>query len=236
MSSPEPQNLASQLDALSEQQRIMFFEQVGLMCSTWGWTQTFLISRMFPPRSNRSHQSSLDMCRKYVRDHGYLTRSHVNLKSMAASTFRRSILAPLLAEGAITDSGETWKEDGQGQGQKVYRDRTNRYRALTAPIEPVANNSLSIVNEPGRTAEHFVSNILTRKEVLRVGFTKMPGLMAYLGRIGYTDVTPEKVKEWGKVVADEIRKQAETNPVLKVYRVHNGKISLKTTTGVMRNE
>jgi hypothetical protein len=155
---------------------------------------------------------------------------------MAPSTFRRSILAPLLAEGAITDSGETWKEDGQGQGQKVYRDRTNRYRALATPIEPVANNSLSIVNEPARTAEHFVSNILTRKEVLRVGFTKMPGLMAYLGRIGYTDVTPGEVKEWGKVVADEIRKQAETNPVLKVYRVHNGKISLKTTTGVMNND
>jgi hypothetical protein len=60
--------------------------------------------------------------------------------------------------------------------------------------------------------------------------------MAYLGRIGYTDVTPGEVKEWGKVVADEIRKQAETNPVLKVYRVHNGKISLKTTTGVMNND
>ena len=175
------------------------------------------------------------MCRNYVKDHGYLTRIEV-LPNMPASTFRRSILGPLLADGVIVDSGQTWKKDGQGQGHKVYRDKTRRYRNLTTPVEVVANNSLSIVNEPERTARQFVSQVLTLRKVLKVGFPKLPGLVLSLCNAGFTDVTSTTVINWSKVVADEIRKQAETNPALKVYAVHNGKISVKTSSGVMNHE
>jgi hypothetical protein len=155
---------------------------------------------------------------------------------MSASTFRRSILGPLLADGAIEDSGTTWKKNGQGQGHKVYRDKTRRYRKLTTPVEVVANNSLSIVNEPERTARQFVSQILTLGDVLKVGYPKTPGLIVALQSIQFTDVKPDTVIEWCKVVADELRKQSETNPALRVYAVHNGKIIVKTNTGVMNHE
>jgi len=235
MSNPNPFDLASYLDGLSAQQRIMFFEQVAQCTQLWNWSQAYTVSVMFPPRSNTSHQVSLDMCRNYVKEHGYLTRIEV-LPDMSASTFRRSILGPLLADGAIEDSGTTWKKNGQGQGHKVYRDKTRRYRKLTTPVEVVANNSLSIVNEPERTARQFVSQILTLGDVLKVGYPKTPGLIVALQSIQFTDVKPDTVIEWCKVVADELRKQSETNPALRVYAVHNGKIIVKTNTGVMNHE
>ena len=235
MSNPNPFDVASYLDGLSTQQRIMFFEQVAHCTQLWSWSQAYTVSVMFPQRSNTSHQPSLDMCRNYVEDHGYLIRIEV-LPDMPASTFRRSILAPLLGEGAIEDSGTTWKKNGQGQGHKVYRDKTRRYRNLTAPVEDVANNSLSITKQPGRTARQFVSQILTSRKVLKVGFPKLPGLVLNLNNAGFTDVRPDTVIEWCKVVADEIRKQSETKPALKVYSVHNGKISVKTNSGVMNHE
>jgi hypothetical protein len=233
MSNPNPFDIASYLDGLSDQQRIMFFEQVAHCTRLWSWSQSYTVSVMFPPRNNHSHQESLDMCRNYVKEHGYLTRIEV-LPDMPASTFRRSILGPLLTDGVIEDSGDTWKKDGQGQGHKVYRDKTRRYRKLTTPVEVVANNSLSIVNEPERTARQFVSQVLTISEVLKVGFPKLPGLVLSLSNAGFTDVSSTTVINWCKVVANEIRKQSETNPALKVYAVHNGKISVKTNSGVMR--
>ena len=81
-----------------------------------------------------------------------------------------------------------------------------------------------------------MSQVLTDERVLKVGFPKVPGFLANLKRLGYQDADQNTLIEWCKVVEQEIRAQSETNPALKVYKVHNGKISIKTNTGVMKND
>jgi len=229
--------LVKELDEMNDLNRRVFFEQAGLMCGTWDYTRGAIIELMFPSRTNRKHEANLALCRTFVRDHGFLTRIHV-LPDMPASTFRQCILRPLIEdEELIYDSGVKWKRDGVGQGHKVFRDRTRRYQRLG---EEVANArptwTLSIVNEPSETARQFVSRVLTNENVLKVGFPKIPGFLANLKRLGYQDADQNTIIEWCKVVEQEIRVQSETNPALKVYKVHNGKISIKTNTGVMKND
>ena len=239
MSREEPDDamidLIVYLNNMSSQERRIFFESVGLNCSSWGYTRSTFMELVFPSRSNQNHNTSLDMCRKFIRDNGYLTRVHV-LPDMDASTFRRSILKPLLEEGAISDSGKGWKKDGKGQAHKVFRDKTRRFEKLLNEEVVKAVASRSIVNEPLETARQFVSQVLTKEQVLKVGFTKIPGFISTLQNIGYTDVSQESLIEWCKVVEEEIRTQSEATPSLKVYTVHNGKISVKTNTGVMKND
>lgn len=235
MSNRQPRELIEELEQMSETDRIVFFEQVGPMCSTIGYTRAFIVGIMFPSRKNSKHGSYLEHCRKFVRDHGFLTRVHA-ASALAASTFRRSVLKPLLEEGAITDSGVRWKKDGQGQAHKVYRDKTRRYENLLGKAEVKASGSRSIVKEPRATAQQFVSQVLTKEKVQKVGFTKIPGFVLSLQNIGYEDVTHESLVEWCKVVEDEIRNQIETHPSLLVYKVFNGKITVKTNTGVMQND
>jgi len=235
MSNREPNELIDELNAMSDRDRRLFFEQAGLMCNTWDYTRGVIIELMFPSRTNQRHDSSLRVCRNFIRDHGYLTRVHV-LPWMGASTFRRSILKPLISEGLITDSGQKWKKDGKGQAHKVFRDKTRRFEKLLNQEAPKAILSRSIVNEPLETARQFVSQVLTKEQVLKVGFTKVPGFISTLQNIGYEDVTHDSLIEWCKVVEEQIRVQSETTPSLRVYKVHNGKISIKTNTGVMKNE
>jgi hypothetical protein len=234
MTFPPPSDLRD----LSEQQRIMFLEQCGLLCSHWSMTQSLVMATMFPPQPRRNHDSAIDTCRKFVRDHGYLTRSHVSdlLPHMDASTFRRSILTPLLKDGVITESDIQWKVNGRGQAHKVYRDNGKRYRNLIAHTEPVLSVSNSIVKEPTRTARQFVSQVLSRKDVMKTGFPKTPGLIVALQSIGFSEVSDSAVKVWTKFVAEEINKQKDTKPYLEVYNPHNGKISVTTNSGVMSNE
>ena len=236
MSKRKPEELVKDLNEMNDLDRRVFFEQAGLMCNTWDYTRGAIIELMFPSRTNRKHEANLALCRNFVRDHGFLTRIHV-LPDMPASTFRQCILRPLMDEELIHDSGVKWKKDGKGQAHKVFRDKTRRYQKLG---EEVANArptwSLSIVNEPSETARQFVSRVLTNEGVLKVGFPKIPGFLANLKRLGYQDADQNTIIEWCKVVEQEIRVQSETNPASKVYKVHNGKISIKTNTGVMKND
>lgn len=236
MSKRKPEELVKDLNEMNDLDRRVFFEQAGIMCNTWDYTRAIIIELMFPSRTNRKHEANLALCRSFVRDHGFLTRIHV-LPDMPASTFRQCILRPLIDEELIYDSGAKWKKDGKGQAHKVFRDKTRRYQKLG---EEVANArrtwTLSIVNEPSETARQFVSRVLTNEGVLKVGFPKVPGFLANLKRLGYQDADQNTIIEWCKVVEEEIRVQSETNPALKVYKVHNGKISIKTNTGVMKND
>jgi hypothetical protein len=236
MSKKNPEDLVKELNEMSDTDRRVFFEQAGSMCDTWQLSRTTVIGMMFPSRTNSKHESNLQMCRNYIRDHGYLTRVHV-LPDMAASTFRQCILKPLLREGAITDSGHTYKLGGKGQGHKVFRDKTRRYlRLIGQESVTKVTSRMSIVNEPRATAQKFVSTVLSKEEVLKVGFTKIPGFLLTLKNLGYDDADQHTIVQWCKVVEEEIAVQSESNPALKVYKVHNGKISLKTNTGVMKNE
>ena len=237
MSKRDPRELVDEIERMSEADRMLFFEQIGAMCNTFNYTRTKIVETMFPSRSNSKHGAHLEHCRKFVRDHGFLTRVHA-FATMSASTFRRCILKPLLEEGVIIDSGERWKKDGQGQPHKVFRDNTRRYqRLLGIRAAPTPVTSMSIVNEPRATAQRFVSQVLAVDErVQRVGFTKIPGFIQNLQKTGHTDVTHESLIEWCKVVDDEIRNQIETHPILGVYTVFNGKITVKTNTGVMKND
>jgi len=235
MSKRKPEELVKELDEMSDLDRRVFFEQAGLMCSVWSLTRAVMDDLMFPSRTNRKHEANLALCRSFVRDHGFLTRIHV-LPDMSASTFRQCILRPLIDEEVIHDSGVKWKKDGKGQGHKVFRDKTRRYQKLITEevVRPVL--SRSIVNEPSESARQFVSQVLTDERVLKVGFPKVPGFLANLKRLGYQDADQNTLIEWCKVVEEEIRVQSETNPALKVYSVHNGKIFVDTNTGVMKND
>jgi hypothetical protein len=231
MSKRDPRELVDEIERMSEADRMLFFEQIGAMCNTFNYTRTKIVETMFPSRSNSKHGAHLEHCRKFVRDHGYLTRVHA-FATMSASTFRRCILKPLLEEGVITDSGERWKKDGQGQPHKVFRDNTRRYQRLLGVREaPKPVISMSIVNEPLATAKKFVSQVLTKEQVLKVGFPKVPGFIATLSNIGYADANQDTLVEWCKVVEGEIRDQVSTYPSLAVYKVFNGKITVKTDTG-----
>lgn len=231
MSKRDPRKLVDEIERMSEADRMLFFEQIGAMCNTFNYTRTKIVETMFPSRSNSKHGAHLEHCRKFVRDHGYLTRVHA-FATMSASTFRRCILKPLLEEGVITDSGERWKKDGQGQPHKVFRDNTRRYQRLLGVREaPKPVISMSIVNEPLATAKKFVSQVLTKEQVLKVGFPKVPGFIATLSNIGYADANQDTLVEWCKVVEGEIRDQVSTYPSLAVYKVFNGKITVKTDTG-----
>lgn len=231
MSKRDPRELVDEIGKMSEADRMLFFEQIGAMCSTFGYTRASIIETMFPSRSNSKHGPHLEHCRKFVRDHGYLTRVHA-FATMSASTFRRCILKPLLEEGVIIDSGERWKKDGQGQAHKVFRDNTRRYQRLLGVREaPKPTLSMSIVKEPLATAKKFVSQVLTNEQVLKVGFPKIPGFIATLSNIGYDDANQDTLVEWCKVVEGEIRDQVNTHPSLSVYKVFNGKITVKTDTG-----
>lgn len=230
MSNREPRELIEELEQMSERDRLLFLEQVGLMCNTFHYTRSFVTGLMFPSRTNNKHGPHLEHCRKFVRDHGFLTRVHA-FSTMQASTFRRAILIPLLEEGVITDSGERWKKNGQGQPHKVFRDKTRRFENLLGKTETKTVVSRSIVKEPRETAQQFVSQVLTKERVQKVGFTKIPGFVLSLQNIGYEDVTHESLIEWCKTVEDEIRNQIETHPSLSVYTVFNGKITVKTDTG-----
>lgn len=235
MRKKKPGDLVEELNVMSDLDRKVFFEQAGLMCNTWDYSRATIIELMFPSRTNRKHEANLDLCRNFVRNHGYLTRIHV-LPDMPASTFRQCILKPLLEDGTVQDSGAKWKRDGKGQAHKVFRDKTRRYQKLITEevVRPVL--SRSIVNEPSESARQFVSQVLTDERVLKIGFPKVPGFLANLKRLGYQDADQNTLIEWCKVVEQEIRVQSETNPALKVYKVHNGKISIKTNTGVMKND
>ena len=94
---------------MSDLDRRVFFEQVGAMCNTWDYTRGLILETMFPSRSNRKHIESIEQCKSFVRDNGYLTRIHV-LPDMPASTFRQCILKPLLSSEVVFDSGQKWKE------------------------------------------------------------------------------------------------------------------------------
>ena len=235
MSKKKPEELVKELDEMSDLDRRVFFEQAGLMCNTWDYTRAIIIELMFPSRSNRKHEANLDLCRNFVRNHGYLTRIHV-LPDMPASTFRQCILKPLLEDGTVQDSGSKWKRDGKGQPHKVFRDKTRRYQKLITEEIPKPMISRSIVKEPSESARQFVSQVLTDERVLKIGFPKVPGFLANLKRLGYQDADQNTLIEWCKVVEQEIRVQSETNPALKIYSVHNGKIFVDTNTGVMKND
>lgn len=236
MSKKRPADLVGELDEMSDLDRRVFFEQAGLMCDTWDYTRGAILMLMFPSRTNRKHEENLTLCRNFVRDHGFLTRVHV-LPDMPASTFRLCVLKPLLEDEVITDSGAKWKRDGQGQPHKVFRDKTRRYQRLLGTQE-VSRTAVpkSIVNEPLATARQFVSQVLTSEKVMKVGFPKVPGFLLSLSKIGFEDADQKTIIEWCKVVEEEIRVQSISNPALKVYKVHNGKISIRTNTGVMKNE
>lgn len=219
---------------MSDLDRRVFLEKAGTMCATWGYSRSEVLELMFPSRSNRKHIQSIDQCRAFVRDNGYLTRLHV-LPDMSASTFRQCILKPLLASGFVTDSGKKWRKDGKGQGHKVFRDKTNRYLKLLGQEEK-PRVTRSIVNEPNATARQFVLQVLTTERVMAVGYPKTPGLILQLQKWGLEDVTQESVVSWCEVVAEEIRAALPEHPSLAIYNIHNGTISIKTNSGVMKNE
>lgn len=234
MSKRNPEDLVRELDAMTDLDRRVFFEQAGIKCEAWGYSRGAILELMFPSRSNRKHIESIDLCKTFIRDNGYLTRIHV-LPDMPASTFRQCILKPLLSSETVFDSGDKWRKDGKGQGHKVFRDKTRRYLKLLGQEER-PRVSRSIVKEPTASARQFVLQVLTNEKVLEVGFPKTPGFISNLQRLGYEDVSRESLISWCEVVAGEVRSLIVDHPALGVYNIHNGTISIKTDTGVMKNE
>ena len=232
--------IISTIGGMSAQERQIFFERLGQMAVDWFPSRAAVTDIMFPSvRNNQRHVNALTLCREFVEQNGYITRSHVShiIGDMDASTFRRAIIKKLIDEGAISDSNRKWKRNGQGQAHKVYRDNTNRYQSLfnDQPTR-VSTDSNSIVKEPQKTAEKFVREVLTQPRALTVGYPLRPGLIAALQRLGYTDVSEEVLKSWCEVVKQEVNKQKNTIPELNVYNIFNGKITVKTSSGVIMNE
>lgn len=232
--------IISTIGGMSAQERQIFFERLGQMAVDWFPSRAAVTDIMFPSvRNNQRHVNALTLCREFVEQNGYITRSHVShiIGDMDASTFRRAIIKKLIDEGAISDSNRKWKRNGQGQAHKVYRDNTNRYQSLfnDQPTR-VSTDSNSIVKEPQKTAEKFVKEVLTQPRALTVGYPLRPGLIAALQRLGYTDVSEEVLKSWCEVVKQEVNKQKNTIPELNVYNIFNGKITVKTSSGVIMNE
>ena len=81
-----------------------------------------------------------------------------------------------------------------------------------------------------------MKEVLTQPRALTVGYPLRPGLIAALQRLGYTDVSEEVLKSWCEVVKQEVNKQKNTIPGLNVYNIFNGKITVKTSSGVIMNE
>lgn len=232
--------IISTIGGMSAQERQIFFERLGQMAVDWFPSRAAVTDIMFPSvRNNQRHVNALTLCREFLEQNGYITRSHVShiIGDMDASTFRRAIIKKLIDEGAISDSNRKWKRNGQGQAHKVYRDNTNRYQSLfnDQPTR-VSTDSNSIVKEPQKTAEKFVREVLTQPRALTVGYPLRPGLIAALQRLGYTDVSEEVLKSWCEVVKQEVNKQKNTIPELNVYNIFNGKITVKTSSGVIMNE
>lgn len=232
--------IISTIGGMSAQERQIFFERLGQMAVDWFPSRAAVTDIMFPSvRNNQRHVNALTLCREFVEQNGYITRSHVShiIGDMDASTFRRAIIKKLVDEGAISDSNRKWKRNGQGQAHKVYKDNTNRYQSLfnDQPTR-VSTDSNSIVKEPQKTAEKFVREVLTQPRALTVGYPLRPGLIAALQRLGYTDVSEGVLKSWCEVVKQEVNKQKKTAPELNVYNIFNGKIAVRTTSGVMMNE
>tara|TARA_Y100000114_G_scaffold128320_1_gene125336 strand:- start:1162 stop:1893 length:732 start_codon:yes stop_codon:yes gene_type:complete len=232
--------IISTIGGMSAQERQIFFERLGQMAVDWFPSRAAVTDIMFPTvRNNQRHVNALTLCREFVEQNGYITRSHVShiIGDMDASTFRRAIIKKLIDEGAISDSNRKWKRNGQGQAHKVYRDNTNRYQSLfnDQPTR-VSTDSNSIVKEPQKTAEKFVKEVLTQPRALTVGYPLRPGLIAALQRLGYTDVSEGVLKSWCEVVKQEVNKQKNTIPELNVYNIFNGKITVKTSSGVIMNE
>jgi len=232
--------IISTISGMSAQERQIFFERLGQMAVDWFPSRAAVTDIMFPSvRNNQRHVNALTLCREFVEQNGYITRSHVShiIGDMDASTFRRAIIKKLIDEGAISDSNRKWKRNGQGQAHKVYRDNTNRYQSLFSDQPTrVSTDSNSIVKEPQKTAEKFVKEVLTQPRALTVGYPLRPGLIAALQRLGYTDVSEEVLKSWCEVVKQEVNKQKNTIPELNVYNIFNGKITVKTSSGVIMNE
>ena len=234
------EEVISTIGGMSAQERQIFFERLGQMAVDWFPSRAAVTDIMFPSvRNNQRHVNALTLCREFVEQNGYITRSHVShiIGNMDASTFRRAIIKKLIDEGAISDSNRKWKRNGQGQAHKVYRDNTNRYQSLfnNRPTR-VSTDSNSIVKEPQKTAEKFVKEVLTQPRALTVGYPLRPGLIAALQRLGYTDVSEGVLKSWCEVVKQEVNKQKNTIPELNVYNIFNGKITVKTSSGVIMNE
>lgn len=232
--------IISTIGGMSAQERQIFFERLGQMAVDWFPSRAAVTDIMFPSvRNNQRHVNALTLCREFVEQNGYITRSHVShiIGDMDASTFRRAIIKKLIDEGVISDSNRKWKRNGQGQAHKVYKDNTNRYQSLFSnqPTR-VSTDSNSIVKEPQKTAEKFVKEVLTQPRALTVGYPLRPGLIAALQRLGYTDVSEEVLKSWCEVVKQEVNKQKITIPELNVYNIFNGKITVKTSSGVIMNE
>jgi len=232
--------IISTIGGMSAQERQIFFERLGQLAVDWFPSRAAVTDIMFPSvRNNQRHVNALTLCREFLEQNGYITRSHVShiIGDMDASTFRRAIIKKLIDEGVISDSNRKWKRNGQGQAHKVYRDNTNRYQSLFdhQPTQ-VSTDSNSIVKEPQKTAEKFVKEVLTQPRALTVGYPLRPGLIAALQRLGYTDVSEEVLKSWCEVVKQEVNKQKNTIPELNVYNIFNGKITVKTSSGVIMNE
>lgn len=234
-------DVVSAIEDMSAQERQIFFERLGQMAIDWFPSRAAVTDIMFPSvRSNQRHVNALTLCREFVEENGYITRSHVShiIGNMDASTFRRAIIKKLIDEGAISDSNRKWKRNGQGQAHKVYRDNTNRYQSLfnDQPTR-VSTDSNSIVKEPQKTAEKFVREVLAvNRAALQGRYGDVANLIDDLNKLRYSDVNAENLKDWCKVVKQVIRQLKEELPTLEKYRIGSNKIRVPTNSGVMMHE
>ena len=62
MSKRKPEELVKDLNEMNDLDRRVFFEQAGIMCTTWDYTRAIIIELMFPSRTNRKHEANLALC------------------------------------------------------------------------------------------------------------------------------------------------------------------------------